>query len=216
MADEYGRLQVAVLPSIPEQEAQAEAERLKGAASAPENQQSTPYSVPLDTTPTHEVDAQGGDSHQVDWNEPNNQGAGGVNEQHYYIHRVTETVERGNALFNSYTLSLAAAVDGVTRPVQLFGLNDLRTKADVVLCDADKAAVTGAAVYFGDRDVINSDGFSQAFCIGVRGFIEYKSRKEAWIVNNTEDVVSVTVMEYISEPNSDELASRSKSSRGAQ
>ena len=166
MADDYGRLNVALIPSVPEQEAQAEAERLRGARNLPEPQQSTSWADPIDTTPgDHDVTPYGGKSAQIPSTPPGSEGASAVSHQHYWIHTVTETIDRGYVGFNSVAMTLAEGV-----PVRILGLDDLRPRAELELLAQEDS---NTAVYVGDRDVINSDSPQSSITAEGRSPIEH-------------------------------------------
>ena len=216
MADDYGRLNVALIPSVPEQEAQAEAERLRGARNLPEPQQSTSWADPIDTTPgDHDVTPYGGKSAQIPSTPPGSEGASAVSHQHYWIHTVTETIDRGYFGFNSVAMTLAEGV-----PVRILGLDDLRPRAELeLLAQAD----SNTAVYVGDRDVINSDspqstgiwlGTSESEVYYGGGTFTYRARKELWAIA-VGGPATIGVTSYQSEPTSDDLATQSKSGAGA-
>jgi len=216
VSDEYGRLQVALIPSLPEQEAEAEAARLAGAANLPEPQQGTSWADPVDTTPHGEVDLQGGDSFQIPSRPPGQQGASDESHQHYYIHTITETIDRGYYGFNSVAWNLPKGV-----PIQILGLDDNRPRTEIELLAQGS---DGTAVYIGDRDVINSDypqgtGIWLGTAFGASEGdtsteFTYYARKELWAISVGDDA-TLGVTSYTSEPNSDETAKRSKSGAGA-
>lgn len=207
MTEEYGRLKVAMIPSLPEQEAEAESQRLAGAATSPEPQQSTSYADPLDTTPHKRVDLQGGDSHQVPWQPPSHEGASAVSEQHYYIHRVTETIDRGYYGFDSVAWNMKEGV-----AVQLLGLNDDRPRAELLVLAIDSDTI----IYIGDRDVIDGAApqTTGIWVADVESTYTYRARKELWAVA-VGGSATMGVTSYKSEPNSDSLATQSSSGAGA-
>lgn len=212
MSDDFGRLPVALIPSLPEQEAEAERLVQAGAVGLPQPQQDTPYAVPVDTDHTEPgwLPEDAGNAPQIPSAPPGAEGAAGVTHLHYWVHTVTETVDRGNFAARTFSVPLAPGA-----AAQLFGLNDLRTRADVTVVAADGSVASGVAVYFGTRDQIRSDNPQTAANIGASGGTTYRARAEAWVYNGTDDAVTISVIEYVSEPNSDELATRSKSSAGA-
>ena len=157
--------------------------------------------------PDH-VDAQGGDSQQVQSQPTKVRTGDSETHEHYWIHTVTENIERGNAEFVSFTMPLPHGV-----PIRLFGLNDLRTRANIGIVNTTMNGPelgAGLAVYFGDRDMIEGAAPQVAFQIGLTGLHEYRSRKEAFIVNLASDelTLSVTVMEYTSERSEDVLGAK--------
>jgi hypothetical protein len=199
-AELVGAYQPAIVPSLAEQEAESETLDLPGAAGATTDLRAESGTVGASVTaPTpSQVDVQSGDSQQVPTG-PDIKTGDSAKHEHYWIHTVTETIERGNAEFVSFSIPIAA---GATH--QLFGLNDLRTRAEIVIIDAG-AQATGKKVYFGDRDIIEGADASLAFAIGARGLHEYRSRKEAWIANLEDSALVVTVIEYTSEKGQDVL-----------
>ena len=195
MAD-WGKLEVAQIPPIVEQEAEAESLELPGAATV--ESPWTPYSVPkVPASPEKEVDAEGGDSNQVPWQGRSDEGAAGVRHLHYWVHTITETVERGNADFESVNYPLAEGV-----PVQVFGLDDLRSRATIILNAVDD----DTTVYFGDRDVINGSApqTTGIWLNSVRISYDYRARKEAWAVAVGGNAQLGTIA-YKSEPTSGTL-----------
>lgn len=201
---DYGRLDVALIPSIPEQEAEAERQKLAGAATTPENQQSTPWAVPIDTTPKRgdEVDVQGGDSYQVPWKAPSKTSAGGVSEEHYYIHTVQETIDRGYFGFNSVAWNLPE-----DEAVQVLGLDDDRPRAFLTLLSISDDTI----VYVGDRDVIDGAApQSTGIWLSNDGAFNftYRARKEIWAIA-VGGTATLGVTSYTAEPNSDTLGARS-------
>lgn len=209
MAEDYGRLQVAQIPGLPEQEAEAEAAVLSGATTAPERQQSTPYAVPIDTTTDEEVDLQGGDSDQVDWLPPSSEGASAVSHQHYWIHTVEETMDRGYYGFNSNAFTLKEGV-----PLQLLGLDDLRPLAVLVALAMANAEDETAVIYIGDRDIIDSGHPEQTgiWFTSQGSSYNYRARKELWavVIGGT---ATIGITSYKSEPTSGTLADKSASGR---
>jgi hypothetical protein len=198
--NDYGRLDIAVIPSLPEQEAEAEAQRLRGAPTLPEPQQSTSYAEPVDTTPTREIDVQGGDSHQVPWQGQSGEGASAVTHQHYWIHKVEETIDRGYYSFNSQAFPLTEGV-----PVQLLGLDDLRPRA-YLLCIA---VATDVVVCIGDRDMINGNAPESTgiqFTAAQDSF-DYRARKELWAIA-VGGSATVGVTSYKSEPTAGTLGTK--------
>lgn len=203
-----------LVPPIAVQEADAEALTLPGAANVTTdlNAESGTAGASVTPEPPDHVDAQGGDSQQVQSQPTKVRTGDSETHEHYWIHTVTENIERGNAEFVSFTMPLPSGV-----PIRLFGLNDLRTRATVNIVVLDQSVpVLGAGlkVYFGDRDMIEGSAPQVAFQIGLIGTHEYRSRKEAFIVNTEPDsgdgakVVSVTVMEYTSERSEDVLGAK--------
>jgi hypothetical protein len=200
------RLEVKQIPSLPEQEAEAERLRLAGAATVMEPQQSTPFAVPIDTDHPH-VDVQGGDSHQVPSAPPSDEGASAVSHQHYWIHHVTETIDRGFYGFNSNSFPLAEG-----KATQILGLDEVRPRADL-LCIKIAA---DTEVYVGDRDVIDGTApqTSGITFTAAQQSYAYRARKELWAIA-VGGAATVGVTAYRSEPTEGSLAKQSASGAGA-
>jgi hypothetical protein len=186
------RLPMALIPPIPVQEEQAEAQRLPGAETV--EAPAAPYAVPAGTgvEDTAKVPAEAGTSTQVPVGPDVGSGAGNERHEHYWIHTTTETIERGNADGEAWSMLLQ---DG--KPQQVFGLNDLRTRA----CIAPAAEATGP-VYFGKRDRINGSDPASAFWIASGGALEVRSRNEWWVLFAPGDgsTCRLSVVEWKSEP----------------
>lgn len=208
MAEEYGRLKVATIPSLPEQEAEAERLHLAGAATAEQPQQDTPFSVPIDTGDTDFVQADGGDSIQIPSAGMSSEGASSETHLHYWVHTVTETIDRGFTGFDSIAWNLPKGI-----PVQIFGLDDLRPRGEVTLLEVDDDTI----VYVGNRDVLS--GAAPSSCgvwlmtAGDRYPGGYRARNELWAVA-VGGGATIGALAYKSEPTSDQLATQSKSSKG--
>jgi len=199
MADEWGKLDVAMVPPITTQEAQAESQELAGRGTVHSPGGSgTVYDVPkVPASPSKEVDAEGGDSHQVPWQGPSEKGAGG--DTHYFIHQVIEEVERGFAGFNSIAWTLQ---DGV--PTQILGLDDLRPRANLVTLEID----ADTTIYVGNRDVIDGSApqTSGVWLASQYATWDYRARKELWAVA-VGGSATLGVTSYQNEPTSGTLGS---------
>lgn len=197
------RQPVAQIPPIPVQEAEAESQPLEGAATVEAPQ--SPYAVPK-TTGINDQDDQrqlgeAGDSHQIPTGPDIGTEVGATNE-HYWIHTVTETIERGNADGEAYSVELTA-----NKPYRVFGLNDLRTRATI-------AVASGADGYvaFGKRDRINSDSPQTGFRIASGAALDVRSRNEWWCVflpsGDDGMTLLINVIEYRSEVAEEVLGSQ--------
>lgn len=200
----YEKLDVALIPSIPVQESEAESQVLSGAATV--ESPAAPYAVPKTTGPDDEDTqslAGAGSSDQVPTGPKIETGAGDEKHEHYWIHTVTETIDRGNADFEAYNIPLTVGLG----PVRIFGLDDLRNRADIIVT----AASEGASVYFGKRDRITSDNPQTGFLLTTGAEYAFRSRQEAFIVVVGSDATAtVQVCEYKSEPTDSTLGKQAK------
>jgi hypothetical protein len=186
------RQPVSLIPPIPVQEAEAEAQTLSGAQTV--EAPAAPYAVPAVTgiSDTEAVPAEAGSSTHIPSEPPSKSGAGDEKHEHYWIHTVTETVDRGNYDGEAWSILLS---DG--KPQQVFGLNDLRSRA----CIWPAAEATGP-VYFGKRDRINGTNPESAAWLASGSAMEVRSRNEWWVLFAPGDgsTCRLSVVEWKSEP----------------
>ena len=196
--DRYAALatahQPAVIPSLPEQESDAESLPLPGAPDV------RTQAGPAQVDEPDPVDAEDENvSHQIDAGPEIKTGVADEKHEHYWIHTVTETIERGYYDFETRTLTIKEGV-----PVELFGLDDLRNRAEVMCIDDATGAGT---LYFGKRDVIVGADPTQGFALQKGETIPggYRARHQAFVTAIGGDC-KVTTIEYHGEPTSDTLA----------
>jgi hypothetical protein len=190
--DQYARMaeghNIALVPSLPDQESDAETGPLPG---TPDVWQ---QAGPADTPKPDPVAVKGGASSQVGTGPDIEKDGGDAKHEHYWIHSVQETIERGYADFEAYSLQCAEGA-----PQQIFGLDDLRNRATIALISTSSGAVT---VYFGKRDRIK--GADPTTALPITGVLDYRARAEAYIVAIGGSAV-IGVIEYHGEPTSDTL-----------
>jgi hypothetical protein len=198
------RQEVAVIPPIPVQEAEAEAKRLKGAETV--EAPAAPYSVPAETGISDEEKVTGvaGSSVQVASGPDVKSAAGSEKHEHYWIHTVTETIDRGFYDGEAHTIPLK---DGDA--YQVFGLDDLRVRATLIIAPKTTAEGTPSVpVYFGKRDVINGTAPETGLQLAAGSAIDVRSRNEWWVLYAPGDgsVLNLGVIQYKSEPTEGTLA----------
>lgn len=183
--------QPALIPSLPEQEADAESLPLPGAPDVRAQAGPAQFDPP---DPVHAEDQNV--SNQIPTGPSIQKGTGDEKHEHYWIHTVTETIERGYYDFEAFSVPLSE-----DNAYQLFGLDDLRNRATILVVSISD----GAEIYFGKRDRIDGSDPSTGFPLVQGSSLDYRSRNEAWIIC-TGGTAVIGVIEYHGEPTSDTLA----------
>jgi hypothetical protein len=191
--------QPAVIPTIAEQEAESGQGPLPGTAGAAPQAGLGPVPEP---DPTEQL-AIAGDSSHIDSGPDIEAGSSDAKHQHYWIHSITETIERGYFDFEAYSVVLVEDV-----PQQVFGLDDLRNRATLVCISSTSDDAEVVTAYFGKRDRIKGADATTAMPLAVGTSMDYRSRQEAWMVAKGGNML-LSIIEYHAEPTSGTLGETS-------